>query len=125
MKLGFQDWLQVSFDDHLGDPVGNRWHAKRPGSSSISLRDVNATHRWREVASGAHPIPDPIEVPFQVPLEILDSLSVNTRRPLVRLHLLVRLPHLTLGNTKRLCLRSCTQIKRVADQRLGFAEGGG
>jgi hypothetical protein len=71
VKLGFQDRLQVSFDDHLGDPVGNRWHAKRPGSSSISLRYVNATHRWREVTPGAHPIPDPIEVPFQVPVEIL------------------------------------------------------
>ena len=104
MKLGFQDRLQVSFDDHLGDPVGNRRHAERPGSTSVSLRDVNATHRWREVAAGTHPIPDPIEVPFQVPVEILDSLSVNARRPLVRLHLLVRLPHLTLGNTKWLRL---------------------
>ena len=104
MKLGFQDRLQVPFDHHLGDPVGNRRHAKRPGSSSVSLRDVNATHRWWEVASGAHPIPDPIEVPFQVPLEILDSLSVNARRPLVRLHLLVRLPHLALGDTKWLRL---------------------
>ena len=100
VKSGFQDWFQVSFDNHLGDSVGDRWNAKRPGPSRISLRYVNATHGWRKVASGAHPIPDPIEVLTQVPFEILDRLPVNPSRPSVRLHLLVRFPHIAFRNTK-------------------------
>jgi hypothetical protein len=62
VKHRLQDRLQVPFDNHLGDSVGDRRNPERPGSSSVALRDVNATHRWRKVASGRHPIPDPIEV---------------------------------------------------------------
>src|SRR5580692_2279151 len=99
MKLGFQDRFQVSLDDRLSDPVRNRRNTKRTGSSRVSLRYINATHGWRKVASGAHPIPDPIEVLTQVSVEILDRLPVNPSRPSVGLHLLIRFPHFALRNT--------------------------
>ena len=53
MKYRFQDRLQVSLDDHLGNPVGDRRYPERPGSSSIAFRYVNATHGWRKVAAGS------------------------------------------------------------------------
>ena len=68
----------MPLDHHLGDPVGNRWNPERPGSSSIALRYVNATHGWGKVASRRHSVPDPIEVLTQIPVEILD----RTARPL-------------------------------------------
>lgn len=47
VKSGFQDWFQVSFDDPLGDSVGDRWNAKRPGPSqnlpSVCQRDARVT----------------------------------------------------------------------------------
>ena len=101
VEHGLQDRFQVALDDHLGDSVGDRRDAQRPSSSSISFRYIDAPHRWREVAAGTHPIPDPIEILAQIPVEILDRLSVNTSRSSVRLHLLVRLPHIAFGNTNR------------------------
>ena len=103
MKLGFQDRFQVPLDHHLSYSVRDRRNSERPSSSRISLWYINAAHGWRKVASGTHPIPDPIEVLTQVSVEVLDSLTVNSRRPLVCLHLLIRLPHITLVNTKRPC----------------------
>ena len=103
MKHRFQDRLQVSLDNHLGDPVGDRRNPERPRCSSIAFRYVNPTHGWRKVASRRHPIPDPVEILTQIPVEVLDRLSVNPSRPSVGLHLLVRFPHFAFGNTKRLC----------------------
>ena len=93
----------MPLDNHLGDPVGDRRNPERPRCSSIAFRYVNPTHGWRKVTSGRHPVPDPIEVLTQIPIEVLDGLPVDTSRPSVGLHLLVRLPHLAFGNTKRLC----------------------
>jgi len=61
-----------------------------------------ARHGWRKVASRRHPIPDPVEVLTQISVEVFDRLPVNSSRPSVGLHLLVRFPHLAFGNTKRL-----------------------
>ncbi len=80
MKHRFQDRLQVPLDNHLGDPVGNRRNPERPRCSRIAFRYVNAAHRWRKVASRRHPVPDPIEILTQIPIEIFDGLSVDTRR---------------------------------------------
>jgi len=102
VKHRFQDRFQVPFDHHLGDTVGDRRNSERPGSSGIAFRYVNATHGWREVASGGHSVPDPIEVLAQIPVEILDGLSIHTRRPTIGLHLLIRFPYFALRNTKRL-----------------------
>ena len=100
MKHRFQYRLQVPLDDHLGDPVGDRRNPERPRCSSIAFWYVNPTHRWRKVASGRHPIPDSVEVLAQIPIEVLDGLSVDTSRPSIGLHLPVRFPYLTFSNTK-------------------------
>ena len=72
MKLRLQDWFQVSLDDRLSDSVGDRRNSQRPRFSRITLGNVNSTHWRREVRSGAHPIPDSIEIVTQVSVEILD-----------------------------------------------------
>ena len=100
MKLRLQDWFQVSLDDRLSNSVGDRRNSQRPRFSRITLGNVNSTHWRREVRSGAHPIPDSIEIVTQVSVEILDGLSVHPRCPSVRLHLPIRFPHLALRNTK-------------------------
>jgi hypothetical protein len=102
MKLPLPYRFQVSLDHHLGDSVGHRRNPERTRLSRITLGNVNPTHGWRKVAAGTHPISDSIEIVTQLPLEIFDGLSVNSRRASVRLHLLVRFPHFTLRNTKRL-----------------------
>src|SRR3954453_1125582 len=102
VEHGFQDRLQVTLDDHLSDSVGDRWNTKRSGSSRISLRDVYTSHGRREIASRAHPIPDPIEILTQIPIEVLKGLLVYPRRTPVRLHLPIRFPYIAFSYTKRL-----------------------
>ena len=103
MKHRLQDRFQVPLDHHLGDPIGDRRNPERSGSSRIAFRYVNATHGRRKVASRRHSIPDPIEVLTEILIEVLDRLAIHSSRPSVGLHLLVRFPHIELGNTKRLC----------------------
>src|SRR3954469_8219541 len=102
VEHGFQDRLQVTLDDHLSDSVGDRWNTKRSGSSRISLRDVYTSHGRREIASRAHPIPDPIEILTLISIEVLKGLLVYPRRTPVRLHLPIRFPYIAFSNTKRL-----------------------
>ena len=35
MEMWFHEWLQVSFDYHLGDAVGDRGYPQRPGSTIV------------------------------------------------------------------------------------------
>src|SRR5260370_38935427 len=100
MELGLQYRFQISLDHRLGDSVRDRRNSERTRLSGITFRNVNSAHGRRKVAAGTHPIPDSIEIVTHVSLEILDSLSVNSRRASVRLHLLIRFPHLALRNTK-------------------------
>ena len=102
VKHRLQDRFQVSLDHHLGNPVGDRRNPERSGSSSIAFRYVNATHGWWKVTPRRHSIPDPIEIPTQVSVEVLDRLAIHPGRSSVGLHLLVRFPHIGLSNTKRL-----------------------
>jgi hypothetical protein len=46
---GFQDGLQISFDDFLRDSVADRWDAQRPGPA-IALGKVNPPYWRRKVA---------------------------------------------------------------------------
>jgi len=103
VKHRLQDRFQVPLDYHLGDPIGDRRNPERSGSSRIAFRYINATHGRRKVASRGHSIPDPIEVLTEILIEVLDRLAIHSSRTSVGLHLLVRFPHIELGNTKRLC----------------------
>src|SRR5207247_3968742 len=49
-------------------------------------------------------IPDLVKILLQLPLKILDRLSIGPCCPFIRFHSLIRFPDLLLRNTKRLCL---------------------
>ena len=83
--------------------IGDRWNPKRPRSSSLSLRDVNPSHRRRKVAAGRHPIPDLVEVVRQISLEVRNRLAVDASRTLVGFDLFVGFPDLPFRNVERLC----------------------
>ena len=93
MEDGFQDGLQIPFDDFLCDSVADRWDAQRPGPS-IALGKVNPPHWRRKVAPRGHPIPEPVEVVRKINLKLGNRLSVYSSRSLVGLHLLEKLPRL-------------------------------
>ena len=69
------------------------------------LRYFDRPHRRWEVTPRRQPIPELVEVPFQVPLKLLDRLAVNAGRTVIGLDSLVRLPDYPFGNRKRLVLR--------------------
>src|SRR5688572_13225916 len=100
MEQRFHNRLEYPWTTHLGDAIRDRRYAERP-RLSIALRDVYPAHRRREITAGAHSIPQPIEIVFQILFELLNRLSVDSRCPLVCLHPFVRFPNFTFGNTKR------------------------
>ena len=89
-------------DHRLRDPVGHGRHAQDPRAAAVRLLDLYRTHRGREVAPRGHPVPDLVQVSPQILLELLDRDPVRTRRALVGLHLLIRLPDSPLRNAERL-----------------------
>ena len=101
MELGLQYRFQIPLDHGLGDSVSDRRNSERSRLSGIALGYVNSAHGWRKVSTGTHSIPDSIQVIAQVSLEILDGLSVNSRRTSVRFHLLECFPYLTFRNAER------------------------
>jgi hypothetical protein len=96
--------LQVQPDDRLGDPVRDGGNAEHP-HASIPLGYLHRAHRRREVAPRRQPVPELEQVPFQVPLELLDRLLVNAGRALVGLDPPIGLPNRPFGDIKRLRLR--------------------
>lgn len=48
MKHRFQDRLQKTTGDFLGDAIGNRWNAQRP-RPAIRFRNIHSPHRRRKV----------------------------------------------------------------------------
>src|ERR1041384_785350 len=68
----------------------------------MRLRDLNSPHRWREIRSRGHPIPDLVQVAPHIGLERLDRLPIHPRCAPVRFHLLPRLPDRPLRDIERL-----------------------
>src|SRR5664279_5395285 len=85
--------------------VRNARYAQDANTASPGLRYLHGFHRWREVRPRGQPIPQPIQVVFQILLELLDRLPVHTGRTLVGLDLLVRIPDQPFRDLKRLILR--------------------
>ena len=88
-------------DHRLSDPVRDRGHPEHLDPPP-PLRYLHRPHRRREVAPRRHPIPELVQVPLQVRLELLDRLLVDARRALVGLDPPIRLPDHPLGDLKRL-----------------------
>ena len=95
--------LQSRLHHHLRDPIRHGRYAQLP-LPTICFRYLHRPHRRRKVAARRHPIPDLVQVPFQVSFEIRYRLLVDPCRSVVRFYSFIRLPDLPLGNTERLCL---------------------
>src|SRR5450759_1426748 len=95
--------LQSRLHHHLRNPIRHGWYAQFP-FPTVCFRYFNRPHRRRKVTARRHPIPDLVQVPFQVPFEIRNRLLVDPCRHLLRFYSLIRLPNLPLRNYKRLCL---------------------
>ncbi len=95
--------LQSRLHYHLRDPIRHGRYAQLP-FPAVCFRYLYRPHRRRKVTARRHPIPDLVQVPFQVLLEIRNRLLVDPCRSLVRFYSFIRLPDLLLGNTERLCL---------------------
>ena len=106
MKPRFHHRLQLHGHHRLRDPVRDRRHAQHSDPTTMRLGDLHRPDRRREVGSRAHPIPDLVEVVLQIGLELVEILTVHSRRSLVGRDLPPRLPDHQLGNRKRLVLRA-------------------
>jgi hypothetical protein len=78
--------LKVSVHDGLGDPIRDRRHPEHP-RAAVPLQYLHRAHRRGHIAPRRQPIPELVEVPLQVPLELLDRLLINAGRALVGLTL--------------------------------------
>src|SRR6478735_7381559 len=87
--IRMEDRFDLPFQDHgrrrLCDAVRHARNAEDANTTSSGFRYLYGFHRWREICSRGQPIPQPIQVVFQVLLELLDRLPVHTRRALLAL----------------------------------------
>src|SRR6201995_644965 len=101
----FQDGLQITFDNFLGDSVRDRRNTQRPRFClAVALWDVDPSNRQRQVTPRGHPVPELVEVVRKIRLKVCNRLSVNSSRSLIGLHFFEGLPDFLLRNVKRLCL---------------------
>src|SRR6266581_859695 len=106
MEHWFHFRLQIQAHDRLSDSVRYRGHPEDPNPSlPVLLRYFDCPHRRREVTPRRQPIPELVQVPFQVPIKLLDRLAVNTGRAIIRLDSLIRFPDNPFRNLKRLVFR--------------------
>ena len=105
-----EDRLHAGLQRHcrrrLGDPVCDVRDAEhsRPLLAAL-LGYLHCPDRPREVRPRRHPIPQPVEVPRKVPLELLDRHAVGPGRSAILLDLLPRIPQQSLGDVVRLALQ--------------------
>src|SRR5664280_950206 len=95
--------LQSRLHHHLCNPIRYSWNPQLP-FPTVCFRYLHRPHRRWKVAARRHPIPDLVQVPFQVPFKVRNRLLIDPCRSLVRFYSFIRLPDLPLGNTERLCL---------------------
>ena len=102
MKSMVRPLLQMPGHDRLRDPVCDRRHAQHADPAAMRLGDLHRPDRGRQVGPRAHPIPDLVEVVRKIGLELLEILTVHSRRALVGPDPPPRLPDHQLGDRKRL-----------------------
>jgi hypothetical protein len=89
----------------LSHPVGDSGNAEHSAAATVWLRDLHRAHRGRKVGARRHPVPDLVQVPLKILLEVLDTLPVHSRSTSIRPDLLPRLLDFPLRNIERLDLR--------------------
>jgi hypothetical protein len=102
-------WLHQRLQEHGGhrlrDPVRDRRHPEQTDTRAVRLGDLDRLDRRWKPGPRAHPIPDLVEVPLKVSLELLEILPIHAGGALVGLDPPPRLPRQLLGNRKRLAFR--------------------
>jgi hypothetical protein len=116
----FHERLQVQLGDRLSDAVSDRGHAEHPHTGS-RLRYLNRPDRRRHIAPRGHSVPEPVQVPREVCLELRDRLPVDPRSALVGPHLPPGLPDHPLGNHERLAVRLRLVLGLLPHWRLAVA----
>ena len=115
MKDRFHLCFQPGRHHRLGDPVRDRGHAEHPRPAAVRFRYLHRFDRRREVGARRHPIPDHVQVSPQIRLELRQTDPVHSRCTLVRLDLLVCLPHFPLRNSNGFTCR--LQLAHIAPPR--------
>ena len=102
VETRLHQWLKIPFGDRLGDSVGDRGDTQWP-RPTLTLRDLNPTHRWRMITARRQPVPELVEVVRKISLKVCNRLIVDACRSLVGSNPLVRFPYLPFRNVKWLC----------------------
>jgi len=91
--------IQLRFDHqlhhHLGDTVRDRGHPEDACAATLLLYLNPLYGRW-EIGAGGHPVPNPVEITFEIRLEHLDGFIVDARGASIGFHASVRCQHYVL-----------------------------
>jgi hypothetical protein len=77
------DDVFLDLDPERGIVAGQRWKEALQKSAQrceMVLAPAAGLDRWWKVASRAHPVPDPVEIPRQIGFECLDRLPIHPGR---------------------------------------------
>jgi hypothetical protein len=99
MEVWFQQWFQLELYHRLRNAVCNSRYAERTHPAGVLGYLYSLNRRW-EVAPRRHPVPDPLEVPFHVPFEVLHGLAIHSRAPTLGSDPFVGLPDQFFWDTK-------------------------
>src|SRR5258707_7192043 len=123
VPAGVEDRLQCLFQQHgrrgLRYPVGRIRHAEQAHAFPMIFRYLHAPHRPREITPRGHPVPQLIQIVFQLLFEQPDADRVHARRTLVGPDLLPRPVNEALTDLKRLHLRPGS-LPRLLPWRVGL-----
>jgi hypothetical protein len=92
MERTLYDGLQIHLDDGLRYPISNSRNTEL-SCASVALWNLHPQNGRRKVRAGTQTIPDSIEVVSEIFLELLDTLTICTRRSLVHLYRFESGPH--------------------------------
>ena len=92
IRVFVEVWFDLRFKhqlhDHLSDSVRNGRNPQRSSLARVAFWNLDETNRRREVTARRHSIPDLVEIPLQVLLEVHQRLTVHTGRSAIRLDFL-------------------------------------
>src|SRR5215469_1185997 len=102
MKDRLHTGLQLQRHHCLRDSVRYGRHPEDSRPATMRFRYLHRTHRRRKIRPRRHPIPDPVQIIVPVLIELINGLSIHSRRALIRFDTTVRLPYKALRNVERL-----------------------
>jgi hypothetical protein len=88
IRVWMKDRLDLRFQIHSGyrlrDPIRDSGHTQDPNLVLLTrLGNLHGLHRWREVTSRRHAIPNPIQMLIAILFELLDRHIIHPSRALV------------------------------------------